>query len=125
MLLLDTSAWVEYFIGSQKGVKIRDILEGEEITTSIISLIELSCKAYKEATDFAQQMDFIKQHSAILNVDEEIVVAVGKTYRELRARNKKAGLADAVIATTAKLHNAYIVTCDYDFKGLEGIRLIS
>ena len=102
MLLLDTSAWVEYFIGSQKGVKIRDILEGKEITTSIISLIELSCKAYKEATDFAQQMDFIKQHSAILNVDEEIVVAVGKTYRELRARNKKVFLTE--VSCRAKLH---------------------
>lgn len=125
MLIFDTSAWVEYFIGSLKGKKIKAILEsGEKIATPIIVLIELSCKAHKENINFSGQMDFIKQNSVVLNLNEEMVSIIGKTYVELKKGNGKIGLADAIIASMAKMQNANLVTCDFDFKDLSGVKLI-
>ena len=126
MLFFDTSAWVEYFTGSPKGLKIKTILESKEkIATPIIMLIELSCKAYKENVDLKVQTDFIKQNSVILNLNEDVVIGVGKIYTEMKRKHKKTSLADGIIAAMAINYNSDIVTCDADFKGLEGIRFIS
>ena len=125
MLFLDTSAWIEYFIGSTKGLKIKDILESEEeIATPIIVLIELSCKAHKENTDFKIQMNFIKQNSAVLNLNEEILSNVGEVYVEMKRKSKKTSLADAIIASMAKIQNAVLITCDSDFKDLQNVKII-
>ena len=126
MIFFDTSAWVEYFIGSSRGQKIREILEGDEnIATPIIVLIELSCKAYKENTDFNAQLGFIRQNSAIINLDEDIVLDIGKIYAEMKKKNKKTSLAYAVIATISVSHGAVLITCDSDFKGLGNVQIIS
>ena len=127
MLFFDTSAWVEYFIGSPKGLEIKKLIESErrEVSTPTIVLVELSCKAYKENINFDRQLDFIKQNSVILNLNEDVIIRVGKIYTEMKKMNKKASLADAVIATMAAINNASVVTCDSDFRGLDNIKLIS
>lgn len=126
MIFFDTSAWVEYFIGSAKGLKIKNILESEneKIATPIIALIELRCKAYKENIDFDSQINFIKQKSIIVNLTEEAVLSIGKMYVEMKRKSKKTSLADAIIATMSRSHNAILVTCDTDFKGLDNVEFI-
>ena len=127
MLFFDTSAWVEYFIGSQKGSKINNMLEGErgKIVTPIIVLIELSCKAHKENIDFELQQAFIKQNSIIVNLKEEIVGKVGKTYAEMKRKNKKISLSDAIIMAMALEQKATIITCDSDFRDADNVNIIS
>ena len=127
MLFFDTSAWVEYFIGSQKGSKINSILESErgKIVTPIIVLIELSCKAYKENADFDVQQSFIKQNSIIMNLKEELVASIGKTYAEIRRKNKKISLSDAIIIAMASEQKARIITCDSDFRAADDVNIIS
>ena len=41
--IIDAHAWIEYFIGSDKGSKVKKILESEEdeILTSIITVAEV------------------------------------------------------------------------------------
>jgi len=126
MFIFDTSAWVEYFIGSSRGAKVRDILESQEkIATPIIVLIELSCKASKEGVDFTSNVDFIRQKSTIIGIGVDDVESVGKTYAKMRKINGKTSLPDAVVATAAKDNGATIVTCDRDFIGVENVNLIS
>ena len=127
MLFFDTSAWVEYFIGSQKGSKINNMLEGErgKIVTPIIVLIELSCKAHKENVDFDVQQSFIKQNSIIVNLKEEIVSIIGKTYAEMKRKNKKISLSDAIIMAMALEQKATIITCDSDFRDADNVNIIS
>ena len=127
MLFFDTSAWVEYFIGSQKGSKINSILESErgKIVTPIIVLIELSCKSYKENADFDVQQSFIKQNSIIMNLKEELVASIGKTYAEIRRKNKKISLSDAIIIAMASEQKARIITCDSDFRAADNVNIIS
>lgn len=126
MLFFDTSAWVEYFTGSPKGLKIKNMLEsGEKVATPTVVLIELNCKAYKENVDFKTQFDFIKQSSVILNLNEDVIIGVGKIYTEMKRKHKKTSLADGIIAAMAINYNSDIVTCDTDFKGLDNIKFIS
>lgn len=126
MIVLDTSAWVEYFVGSRKGREIEGFLKSErdKIATPVIVLIELGCKAYKEKTDFKAQMDFVRQNSALLRLDEGLVTDTAKIYVELRGKNRKISLADAIILATARKHNATLVTCDSDFVEADGVRIV-
>ena len=41
MPLIDTWAWMEYFQGTKTGAKLRPIIEGPAVTTSVLTLAEL------------------------------------------------------------------------------------
>ncbi len=47
-MLLDTFAWVEFFRGTKKGIKVKKILKENQCFTSAISLAELSYWCKKE-----------------------------------------------------------------------------
>ena len=44
MIIIDSSAWVEYFTDSKNAELIEKILDTEETVTHIVVLLELSCK---------------------------------------------------------------------------------
>ena len=74
MILLDTSAWVEYFIGSRKGLKVEALLKlNEKIATPLIVLLEFACKSLRDGIDFGPQIDFIKTRSVIVGFDENLI----------------------------------------------------
>ncbi len=126
MILLDTSAWIEYFSGSPKGSKIDSmILSNKVIGTPVIVLIELACKSFKENVDFQLQEEYIKQNSIILPLEEEMATLVARNYVDLRNKNKKISLADAIILTTAQKNNATLVTCDGDFRSMHNVELVN
>lgn len=123
MYVLDSSAWIEYFIGSPRGMKIRQIVDNKAntIATPLIVLVELSCRHRRDDIDFIEQLDFIRLHSSILGMNDDVVVPAGNLYRIMRRKNDKASIADAVIAASAQANHATIVTCDSDFTGVENI----
>ena len=46
--LLDTYAWIEYFIASKEGEKVNNLVKHQIVHTSIISIAELSDKYHRE-----------------------------------------------------------------------------
>ena len=52
MIIVDTFAWVEYFLGSKKGKIVEEYLNENNLVTPSIVLIELSCKSAKENWNF-------------------------------------------------------------------------
>ncbi|MBI4439000.1 PIN domain-containing protein [Candidatus Woesearchaeota archaeon] len=125
MIVLDTSAWVEYFIGSDRGRKVESFIkEDGALATPMIVLVELACKSARENIDFSSQIGFIRANSAILGFDEEMVIPIAETYASLKARNRKLSLADAIILSTAKSRSALLVTCDSDFSGAGNVEIV-
>ena len=55
LYVIDTSAWIEYINGSEKANKFKEIIEKEELVTSIITIAELSHKFEKDKKEFAAQ----------------------------------------------------------------------
>jgi len=125
MLTIDTSSWIEYFSGSIRGLKVKELIDSKEkIITPIIVLYEFSCKAAIEGIDIKSQLDFVKQRSAILNLNENLVESTGKIYAKIRKQNNKISLPDAIIIAIAEQSNSRIVSCDIDFKDIKDAIII-
>ena len=64
-IIFDTYAWIEYFLGSNKGKEVDSYLKDNDIITPILVIIELNYKSDKEKWDFEHILDFIKSKSTI------------------------------------------------------------
>lgn len=122
--LLDSYAWVEYYLGSEKGVKIKDIVETKNIATPLLAIAELSDKFARENSDFTSLFQFINSRSTILPLTAEIALDSGKFKLEMRKRFKQFGLVDALIYLTAKKNNLKLLTSDMHLKGLDNVEFM-
>ena len=124
MKLLDTSAWVEYFKGSEKGRKVLKVLEEEEIYTSAITFAEITRWVVDNRGNVDSVLSLIRRNSVIIQLEEPILVESGKIYGQLRKIKKSIGLIDVIIYISALLHGLELVTGDYDFHGLPAVVMI-
>jgi predicted nucleic acid-binding protein len=122
--IIDTSAWVEYLEGSNKGDKINHYVENEEIITPLIVVLELSVKAEKEGWNMEKIYNFIKLKSSIVGFPENEINLFGKIYVSARNKIPSFGMADAIILATSKNLKSKIITTDHHFKEFEDIILI-
>lgn len=116
MIIIDSSAWIEYFIDSKNAGIVENVLNEEDALTPSVVLIELSCKAAKEGWNFLEHLRFIKSKSSIAGMDEESLIKCGKIYIDERKSKPSFGIIDAVILSIAKEKNAKIITKDKHFK---------
>ena len=116
-IVMDTYAWIEYFEGSQEGIKVREYVENSkhtfELFTPSIVIAELSDKfRRKEIAEWGVRKRFIKLKSKILALEESTADKAGEVKQELKREHKDAGLADAIILAHSIQINAYILTGD-------------
>ena len=116
----DSSAWMEYFAGTDQGQKVRSYIESDEmIYTSVLSLFEVKSKYKREGRRWRERLDFITDQSVLVDVDPDIALKGA----EIRA---KIGLhsMDSLILATARKNGSRLLTKDPDFKGLRDVRFI-
>ena len=118
-ILLDTSAWVEYLLGSEIGEKVNQYLKDNEIITSVITLFELSYKADRERWNIKNCLNFIKIESQIIGIKESSIIEFGRLYNETRKKESSFGFADAIVLLTANTEKVQIVTKDNHFRNIE------
>ncbi len=95
MIILDSYAWVEYFLGSDSGRVVKEYLDREEASTPSIVLAEIARKYLREGVreeDIFKRLNFIVAKSNIVEVDVELSVMAAKAYLELFKKRKKKGL---------------------------------
>ncbi len=125
-IVIDTYAWIELFVGSRAGNKVKRILsEASELYTSSIVLAEIARKYLREGVDeeVKRRLKVIWDLSIVIDIDPTVAVEAGKCYLELKDLARKMNisppsLADAVILAVARLLDAKILTGDLHFKDL-------
>lgn len=124
--VIDAHAWIEYFIGSKRGGKVRKILESEEneIFTSIITVSEVTSVIKRENRDYEQKYIDIINLSKIYFMNLEFAKEAGILHAETRKKIKDFGLADSLVLLTARKLGAKILTGDPHFKGFKEAILI-
>jgi predicted nucleic acid-binding protein len=123
-MLLDTSAWVEFFEGSDKGKKVKTVLEQDKCYTSMVSLAEMTHWSLKEGRETAFFIDSITKLSTVLNIDNEIAILAGRLNFERKQSNKKWGMLDSFVLATSIAYNLKIMAKDSDFKDLPNVEMI-
>ncbi|MEQ9641329.1 MAG: type II toxin-antitoxin system VapC family toxin [Alphaproteobacteria bacterium] len=122
MRLVDTSAWIEWLIGSEVGGSIAaELPEPTQWLVPTIVQHELSKWCVREIGE--NRADQVVAYSAtciVADLDTRIALVAA----ELCARHKLA-TADAIIYATAQAHDADVLTCDRHFEGLEGVRYVA
>jgi uncharacterized protein len=121
MILVDTSAWIEWLIGSPTGEKLAGYLPGQAdwLVPTLVQL-ELSKWVVREAgEDKADQVIAFTQVCRVVPLDTEIALAAAEACRV-----HKLATADAIVFATARARSATLLTCDMHFKDLPGVRLV-
>ncbi len=122
MRLVDTSAWVEFLVGSAVGarVAVELLYRAEWLVPSIVQL-ELAKWLTREAgEDKSDQVIAFTETCVVADLD----TATALSAADICARHKLA-TADAIVYATALAHGADLLTCDAHFLDLPGVRFIA
>ena len=118
-ILFDSYAWVEFFLGSTKGEKVKGYLDHGDCSTPLIVIAELSAKyAHQLPSAWHERLQFIQEKTEILPLTIEIVSEAGRTRQKMREERARFGLADAIIYETARFYEHVVLSGDPHFKGL-------
>jgi len=124
-ILVDTSAWIEFFRKKEPWYSaISGLMDERRVCCSGIILAELiqGAKSQKELEvlrDFRHVFEFLDE-----SVD--LWQAAGELSNTLQRKGRSVGLSDCYLAASAKAHKARILTLDKHFdiiKGAVGIGL--
>lgn len=116
--VVDTSAWIEWLVGSDLGKRLGKALPTREncLVPTIVQL-ELSKWLVREAgEEQADQVIAYTQKCDVIPLDTRIALLAAELHRE-----HGLATADAIVYATAREHDAALLTCDAHFKNLPGV----
>lgn len=121
MILVDTSAWIEWLIGSATAETLVDLLP-EQADWLVPTMVQLELAKWltrEVGEDKADQVIAFTQVCQVVALDTETALAATDACRA-----HKLATADAIIFATAQIQGASLLTCDAHFAGLPGVTLI-
>jgi predicted nucleic acid-binding protein len=122
MQLVDTSAWIEWLIGSPVGATVASALpeRGEWLVPTIVQLELVKWLRRELGEDKADQVIAFTETCIVADLDTAIALAAADLCVE-----HKLATADAIVYATALAHGAGLLTCDRHFEGLSGVHFVS
>ncbi|MDY6865865.1 MAG: PIN domain-containing protein [Halobacteriota archaeon] len=121
-VLIDSSAWIEIFKGTQEGKKALEIIEkSDDVFTSVLNLYEIhrvigDLESKKVPEDY---INTIKTHTNVIDINEKIALSAAVIRLEYKISD-----IEALILATARVHNLKILTFNRSFNGIEEVLLI-
>ena len=121
MVLVDTSVWIEWLIGSQLAATLATELpdRAEWLVPTMVQLELANWLTREVGEDKADQVIAFTETCIVADLD----TATALSAVELCARHRLA-TADAIVYATALAHHAELLTCDRHFADLPGVRYL-
>lgn len=122
MRLVDTSAWVEWLVGSPLGKSLDAELPARDqwLVPTIVQLELAKWLAREVGDDEADRVIAFTETCVVANLD----TATALSAAEICARHKLA-TADAIVYATALRHGADLLTCDRHFEKLPSVTFVA
>jgi predicted nucleic acid-binding protein len=126
-LVVDTYAWVELFLGREKGQRVISLLkEAEEVRTPDIVLAEIARKYDRENVEAGKvksRLQAINEASLVTPIDSDVALKCERAFVDLqgKARKERLGepsLFDAIVLATARVYSSMVLTGDQHFAEL-------
>ena len=119
MNVLDSSSWIEFFLGSNAGQRYRAV--AAELTTLIvpaIALFEVHRFLNRTAAPvFRDECLNVMRRGRVIDLTDARSIAAS-----LAAQDHKLAMADAIMYSIAQEFKATFWTQDVDYQGLPGVR---
>jgi len=121
--LIDTHGWIEYFLATEKGKKVQEIIQNENNTcfTAECTFAELKSWALRTKHAFDEVEKVVDSQSTALAIQRSDWLSAADLRHEMRKTRKDFGLIDAVILAKQQEHKCVLVSGDDDFKGLSNV----
>jgi predicted nucleic acid-binding protein len=121
MVLVDTSAWIEWLVGSATGDQLAEYLpdQADWLVPTIVQLELAKWLTREVGEDKADQVIGFTQVCQVIPLDTEIALEAAEA-----CRTHKLATADAIVFATARARGATLLTCDGHFDGLPGVTLV-
>ncbi|MBC7090552.1 MAG: PIN domain-containing protein [Nitrososphaeria archaeon] len=116
--IVDTYAWISYFEGK---TEFKTLIEESELYTPSIVYAEISRILKRKKVPETKRrkiLDYIKERSLTLNLDEEQAIKAGEI-----AEKEELHLIDAIIYSYTD-NKTHLLTGNKHFKGKQNIELI-
>lgn len=126
-IVIDTYAWIELLIGSERGNTVKELMENaEEVYTPSTVLAEIARKFLREGIDektINTWLEIITAASVITQIDSATALEAAKCQLELSQQAKickqnTPSLFDAIVFATARINQCKIITGDEHFRNL-------
>jgi predicted nucleic acid-binding protein len=124
MILLDTSILIDYFRkqNKEKTILYHLFSKEEDLAISVIT-------KYESMFGSNHQQDLfwiaLLQKVNIISLDESIIDETVRIKKELKTKNQEIGLADMLIAATAKFHQFKLATLNINhFKRVNQLQIL-
>ncbi|NJD53783.1 MAG: type II toxin-antitoxin system VapC family toxin [Candidatus Methanoperedens sp.] len=116
-MMLDSFAWMEYFMGSQKGEEVKKLVDDDsQLYTSPIVIAEIYSKSLRTDGNADERKDFIMKRCAIVALDVNTAIEAAKIHAHNKIKIPDFGLADAIILASARSRKIKVLTGDPHFK---------
>ena len=121
--IIDSWAWIEYFIGSKDGLMLKRLLDNKnyKFITMECTLSELQSYCLRTNNDFNHIYNAIKKNSIILPVLQEHWLEAAKIKNEVRKKVKDFGLVDSILVAKQNEFKCKIVSGDKHFKDMKNV----
>lgn len=121
MRTVDSSAWIEWLIGSNTGTSLASLIpEAANCIVPTIVQLELSKWLVREkGEETADRFLAFTMTCHIVPLDTAIALLAAEC-----ARKFKLATADAIVYATAQHSDTELLTCDAHFEGLPGVMFV-
>ncbi|PSH54508.1 VapC toxin family PIN domain ribonuclease [Phyllobacterium brassicacearum] len=122
MLLVDTSAWIEWLIASPTGKIIEGMVPPREnwLVPTIVQLELAKWLTREVGADKADQVIAFTQTCVVASLETPIALAAAEI-----SVNHRLATADAIVYATAMEYQAEVLTCDAHFKDLPNVKFVA
>ena len=122
MLLVDTSAWIEWLIASPSGKIIEGMVPPREnwLVPTIVQLELAKWLTREVGADKADQVIAFTQTCVVASLETPIALAAAEI-----SVNHRLATADAIVYATAMEYQAEVLTCDAHFKDLPNVKFVA
>ena len=119
--VVDSSGWIEVVTNGPQADRFLEVLDDEKSlivpSITVFEVFKWILREHSEAQ--AIQAIALMQRGKVVDFDSSIAIAAAQLSHALRLP-----MADSIILTTARQHQARLFSMDADFKGLADVELI-
>ena len=121
--LLDTYAWIEYFISSEKGKLVKQIIDNENnsLLTLDCNLAEIREWCHKNNQNFDQAYQAIMSLSEVQSLFLHDWISAAEAKIELKTEYHNFGMMDALILVKHRQFKGKLITGDKHFKEIKDV----